>query len=177
VCETWHHIDHAATKPASGNAELRRNQSRHCRRRVKARVIAFAARDGQPWHWTSSHCDGALLLLNRTRRTGWRGDLPSAEHRFAARTPITAEERDRFQRDLADRMVAIATQAQHDLVERFSHSAGDAQQTDVARPAGPTSLPSDVLHRRAVAAALKAAGFYTTRRRLVRLPDPRRERA
>jgi transposase InsO family protein len=63
---------------------------------LKAHTRSFAARDGQPFHWTSSHLEGALQRRNRSRGIGPHGDLPCPQQRFDNRTPITERYRDHW---------------------------------------------------------------------------------
>jgi transposase InsO family protein len=143
---------------------------------LKARADQIAAIDGSPNDWTSSHLDGARDWRNRTQQTGLNHDLPTPEERFAKRSAITAHERSHFQWLVQQELQLIASAAQRDLRERQARAAAQDQQPDLAASAGDDSLPSDALHRRAVAAAMSAAHLFTTRRRLVRLPDPRGNR-
>jgi transposase InsO family protein len=151
---------------------------------LKSRTQAIAARDGDPFTWTSSHVEGARLWFNHAPAADRHGALPSADDRFANRRPIADHERAQFQRVVASLLGSTATQVQHELNQRHRRAleqgqqpAGQAPQPDIAAPATPANFPSDALHRRAVAAAMSACGLYTTRRRLVRLPDPRGERS
>lgn len=141
---------------------------------LKSRAGQLAARDGSPDDWTSSHLEGALLWRNRTVPRGRDHDLPTPEHRFDHRRPITNQERVHFKFLVECELKSIATTAQQALRERQQHAATQAQQPELDAPAGADSLPSDALHRRAVAAAMKTVGLFTTRRCMVRLPDSRK---
>lgn len=141
---------------------------------LKARAGDLARRDDLPQEPSSSHYHAARDLINRTRGTGWRGELPSAEARFANRQPITERQRAIFERHLENLLSEFAHEAQQALDDRLGQHAAAAQQGDASAPAPARKISSDVLHRRAVAEAMKASGLYTTRRRLVRLPLPAR---
>jgi Integrase core domain len=141
---------------------------------LKRQAADLARRDDLPHEPSSSHYHAARHLINRTRGTGWRGDLPSAEQRFASRAPITESQRRIFERLVENQLRSESEDAQQALDARLGQASEAAQQGDTSAPVPVRKIPSDVLHRRAVAEAMKAFGLYETRRRRVRLPLPAR---
>lgn len=146
--------------------------------RLKAIAQDLAARDGVPFHWTSSHLEGAQMNVNNRPRSCADYEISRIPAwAFEFRKPISDDLREKFQQRLRFHLSSIAAETQHELELRRNSSGLQHQQPHLANPAHLITLDSDSLHRRAVVEAMKDLGLYTTRRRFVRLPDFRKERA
>jgi transposase InsO family protein len=120
---------------------------------IKHLTHQLACRHDRPEHWTLNDLEAARLLANR-RITGHQ-QTHSPEQRLADRTPISREERARFQ--------ASVTGAQQRR----------AADSEIATNHGMRKIAVDALRRQAIADALSGTGVITIQSRRLRLCYPK----
>jgi transposase InsO family protein len=117
---------------------------------LKTRTEEHASRRGRPGQWTFDDVEAARLESNSTARPQGRSG-PTPDEAWAARTPITLEERTLFQAE----------------VER-QRQAVDAQGGPEANPQ--TDLSERARDRLTIRRALEGLGYLTYTRRRITLP-------
>lgn len=122
---------------------------------IKHHAHRLACRHGRPERWTLDDIEAARLIANR--RLTDRRQSRTPEERFAARVPITAQERDRF----ADSFRRVRGRRLRQLAIESKNRV--------------RSIDADALERQAIADALSDTGVVTIWSARVRLPNKLQE--